>query len=155
MGSRRAESSTIRLAINVLLRVGAPRACFRGGVAALTLFGIATAVCLSSAQAIELASVGLFGAPGNNASNGVATNTDGNFVAFFSDASNLVPNDTNMARDVFIRDLIAGVTERVSVNSAGQQANGPSQSGGGSPAMSGDAGANRRVLFQCHESRRQ
>lgn len=138
MGSRRAESSTIRLAFHVLPRVGAPRACFRTSVTALALFGIATALCSSSAQAIELASVGLFGAPGNNASNGVATNTDGTFVAFFSDASNLVPNDTNGARDVFIRDLSLDVTQRISVNSAGQQANGPSQNGGGSPAMSGD-----------------
>lgn len=138
MGSRRAEISTMRLAFNVLLRARAPRACFRGGLAGLALFGLAMTGWMPSAHAIELASIGIFGAPGNSASNGVATNINGNFVAFFSDASNLVPNDTNEARDVFIRDLSANVTERISVSSGGQQANGPSHSAGGAPAMSDD-----------------
>ena len=43
---------------------------------------------------------------------------DGLFVAFNSGASNLVPGDTNGDLDVFVRDRIAGTTERVSVDSA-------------------------------------
>jgi hypothetical protein len=46
-------------------------------------------------------------------------------LAFVSDASNLVPGDTNGVADAFIRDLDTGAITRVSVNSHGEQANGP------------------------------
>lgn len=51
---------------------------------------------------------------------------DGRFVAFESDATNLVPGDTNGATDVFVRDTVTGTTTRVSVDSTGAQANGGS-----------------------------
>ena len=35
---------------------------------------------------------------------------DGRFVAFVSEADDLVPGDTNGVRDVFVRDRIAGTT---------------------------------------------
>jgi len=54
---------------------------------------------------------------------------DGRFVVFTSDASNLVPGDTNLS-DVFVRDLVAGTTERVSLATSGAQANGNCGSGG-------------------------
>ncbi len=44
---------------------------------------------------------------------------DGNFVAFFSMAGDLVANDTNAKEDVFVRDIAAGTTTLVSVNQAG------------------------------------
>jgi hypothetical protein len=47
-------------------------------------------------------------------------------LAFVSDASNLVPGDTNGVSDVFVRDLGTGKITRVSMNSKGEQANGPS-----------------------------
>ena len=47
---------------------------------------------------------------------------DGSTVAFHSDASNLVPDDTNGEADIFVRQLVGGVTERVSVNADGSQA---------------------------------
>ena len=46
---------------------------------------------------------------------------DGRTVAFLSDATNLVPNDTNAFNDVFVRDLDAGTTERVTVSSEGAE----------------------------------
>jgi hypothetical protein len=46
---------------------------------------------------------------------------DGRFIAFSSDATNLVAGDTNNESDVFVRDLQASTTERVSVDSAGGQ----------------------------------
>ena len=52
-----------------------------------------------------------------------AFSADGRFVAFFSDASNLVPGDTNDARDVFVRDRQTGTTRRVSVEPGGVQGN--------------------------------
>lgn len=48
---------------------------------------------------------------------------DGRYVAFWSSAGNLVPDDTNDADDVFVHDRQTGVTERVSVDSAGDQGN--------------------------------
>jgi Tol biopolymer transport system component len=51
---------------------------------------------------------------------------DGRFVAFASEADNLVPGDTNGKEDVFVRDRLSGTTERVSVSSAGEQGNGRS-----------------------------
>jgi dipeptidyl aminopeptidase/acylaminoacyl peptidase len=52
--------------------------------------------------------------------------SNGRFVAFGSYATNLVPNDTNDAVDVFVHDREKGITERVSVASDGTQANGDS-----------------------------
>jgi len=66
------------------------------------------------------------GAQGNGVSYGAAISADGRYVAFYSDAANLVPGDTNGATDVFVRDRRAGTTARVSVSSTATQANGRS-----------------------------
>ncbi|MFN2545526.1 MAG: TolB family protein [Actinomycetota bacterium] len=72
----------------------------------------------------ELVSVGPNGLPGAGASFGFAQVTpDGRYVAFFSEASDLVPNDSNRVQDVFERDLVNHTTERVSVSSSGGEAN--------------------------------
>ena len=60
--------------------------------------------------------------------------TDGRFVAFESNATNLVRDDTNLASDAFLRDRVLGTTERVSVSSAGTESNGFSYS----PSVSSD-----------------
>ena len=44
---------------------------------------------------------------------------NGRFVAFASKASNLVANDPNGQADVFVRDLVAGTTEIVSIRNDG------------------------------------
>ena len=67
------------------------------------------------------------GAEGNTNSNDVALSDDGRFIAFDSDASNLVTGDTNGAKDVFVRDRVLGKTTRVSVTPAGVQGNDDSQ----------------------------
>ena len=46
---------------------------------------------------------------------------DGRFVAFSSGAPNLVPGDTNIALDVFVRDRQLQTTERISVSPSGVQ----------------------------------
>jgi hypothetical protein len=61
------------------------------------------------------------GAQGNSASYDPSISADGRFVAFVSDAINLVPGDTNGKPDIFVRDRQSGRTERISVNSAGAQ----------------------------------
>jgi Tol biopolymer transport system component len=72
----------------------------------------------------------------------VSITPDGRFVAFTSYASNLVPGDTNNTSDVFIYDRQNASTERVSVDSFGNQAD--SHSGAGTPWMSADG---RYVVF--------
>ena len=48
--------------------------------------------------------------------------SDGRFIAFDSVASNLVPGDTNLSSDIFIHDTVTGVTQRVSLDTSGNQA---------------------------------
>jgi len=48
---------------------------------------------------------------------------DGNKVSFVSIADNLAPNDTNAQYDVFVRDISAGTTTRVSVGNGGIEGN--------------------------------
>src|SRR5439155_21568349 len=78
----------------------------------------------------ELVSAGVGGQPANGRS--WDAHVDGapglapRCVAFLSDASNLVPGDTNGKTDAFVRDLRADRTFRVSVATRGRQATGPS-----------------------------
>src|SRR5262249_2047737 len=71
----------------------------------------------TAAGAPELASVSGSGVPGNDSSytGSGPLSADGRFVAFFSRATNLVPEDANGTFDVFVRDRLAGTTELVSV----------------------------------------
>jgi Tol biopolymer transport system component len=69
-----------------------------------------------------LVSVGVNNTQANGESFGPSISGDRRFVVFSSDASNLVPDDTNEAFDVFVRDLELGVTERISVGPGGVQA---------------------------------
>jgi Tol biopolymer transport system component len=65
----------------------------------------------------------------SNGSNAPAISSDGRYVSFHSDMTNLVPGDTNKVFDIFVHDRLSGKTQRVSVSSAGKQAN--AESGGG------------------------
>ena len=67
-----------------------------------------------------------------------ALSTDGRFVAFASDAPNLVADDTNNATDVFVHDRQARTTDRVSVGADGAQADGGESY---APAISADGTA--------------
>lgn len=77
----------------------------------------------------ERVSVHTSGAEGNGASTSVWISGDGNRVLFLSKATNLVDDDTNGVADLFLRDRALGTTERVSLSSAGEQANNASLSG--------------------------
>lgn len=83
---------------------------------------------------IELASIRANGRAGSNTSDSPALSADGNFVAFASEATDLVAGDRNGVRDVFVRDRAQGITERVSVATDGSQAVGLSDA----PAISGN-----------------
>jgi Tol biopolymer transport system component len=68
-------------------------------------------------------SVDSVGNQANDASDRGSITPDGRFVVFYSFASNLVPGDTNNNIDIFVYDTLANTTTRVSVDSAGNQAN--------------------------------
>ncbi|MCB9112600.1 MAG: PD40 domain-containing protein [Anaerolineales bacterium] len=55
------------------------------------------------------------GEPNNEAIN-ASISGDGRFVVFDSEADNLVPNDTNGAGDIFVRDMQLGTTTGVTVS---------------------------------------
>jgi Tol biopolymer transport system component len=74
----------------------------------------------------ERVSVASSGSQANSHSLRTALSASGELVAFYSYASNLVPDDTNGVTDVFVHDRTTGVTERVSVDSAGGQSDGES-----------------------------
>lgn len=92
--------------------------------------GVVSVACwegdaLAAATTVRV-SVSSLAAQGNGESSNPAVSANGRFVAFASRASNLVAGDTNGAWDVFVRDLVAGTTSRVSVSSKEHQSNGPS-----------------------------
>jgi Tol biopolymer transport system component len=68
-------------------------------------------------------SVSTGGAQANDQSFFPAIAGGGGYVAFASLASNLVPGDTNGVNDIFVRNLLTDTTSRVTVSSAGVQAN--------------------------------
>ena len=81
---------------------------------------------------------------GNSAANGPSRqpsiSEDGRFVAYASEAGNIVPPDTNTFSDVFVFDRVAGTTERVSDADDGGEGDGDSEK----PDVSADG---RRVAF--------
>ena len=98
---------------------------------------IAITCCLaanSGAQTTVKVNLSSQGAQADELSGVGTVSADGRYVAFFSDATNLVPGDVPFTRDVFHRDRWDGVTTLVSVSASGGYANG----GGENPTMSAD-----------------
>ncbi|MEV0262597.1 hypothetical protein AB0I49_14780 [Streptomyces sp. NPDC050617] len=83
---------------------------------------------------VERVSVATGGAQADLRSSGAAISADGRYVAFASDAANLVPGDDDGTDDVFVRDRHTGRTERVSSGTAA----GPQPYGAWMPAISAD-----------------
>ncbi|HET8945324.1 MAG TPA: hypothetical protein VFO59_11130 [Dehalococcoidia bacterium] len=109
-----------------------------------TICGLASlpgaSVALGTIERVSVTSAELEATGGDSLDTAVSDN--GRFVAFASDATDLVAGDTNGMTDIFVRDRADGTTERVSVNSAEEQAlAGDSER----PAISGDG---RYVVFR-------
>jgi Tol biopolymer transport system component len=85
-------------------------------------------------------SLGPLGLQGDGDSFSPSVSADGRYVAFASFASTLVSGDTNDELDVFVRDLVAGATTRVSVGPGGAESDDRSFS----PSISDDG---RYVAF--------
>ncbi|HEX9945300.1 MAG TPA: hypothetical protein VGG03_25095 [Thermoanaerobaculia bacterium] len=115
---------------------------FFSPVLAIALIALASGAPPASAQSgvTERVSVDSNGVEADSVSELAAVSADGRFVAFASLASNLVPDDTNNASDVFVHDRRTGTTERVSVDSRGRQGDRDSGFVGvsGNPAISAD-----------------
>lgn len=95
-----------------------------------------TLVCISRAPDGSLA---------NGPSGQPAISANGRFVVFASEASNLVPGDTNGFSDIFAYDLRGGTLERVNVASDGTQADLPCFQ----PTVSADG---RMVAFESYST---
>jgi hypothetical protein len=106
----------------------------------------ATSGASADSSDVERVSVASDGTQGNGGSFATSLSGDGRFVAFLSDASNLVADDTNHALDVFVRDRQTGTTERVSVASDGTEGDFGSDS---IPSLSADG---RFVAFDSYST---
>ncbi len=108
------------------------------------LSGLVLVTASVAAQScVERASVGSGGVEGNSHAYAPALSADGRWIAFVSESSTLVPGDTNIVADIFIRDRRSDTTTRASVASSGAQmspwlAGGLSPVGCASPSLSAD-----------------
>lgn len=91
--------------------------------------------------ALQRMSQSVAGLGGDGPSYFASLSGDGRLVAFTSDATDLVPGDTNGISDVFVRDQLTGAIERISVTSDEAQG----AQGGENPSMSADG---RYVAFE-------
>ena len=71
----------------------------------------------------ELASVADNGSKGNNNSENAVLSADGRYVVFESYSDNLVSGDNNLAKDIFVRDLVNDTIKRVSISNNGVEGN--------------------------------
>ena len=105
---------------------------------ALLALALAAVSSMAHADLTERVSVTSGGAqwhgPFNPLWHTVSISADGRYVTFDSEAADLVTGDTNGASDVFVRDRVAGMTERISLGDGGEQGNADSWR----PAISGD-----------------
>jgi Tol biopolymer transport system component len=90
--------------------------------------------------ATTLVNVSSTGVQANKVNSPIDVSADGRFVLFSSQATNLVPNDTNDGDDLFLRDRQLGTTTRVSVDLAGNQFE-------GALSMPGRMSADGRVII--------
>lgn len=103
--------------------------------ASLSLLVLLAAIGTVEAQPATMRlSVGSTGGQGNGPSESPVISADGRWVAFASTATNLVADDTNGRRDVFVHDRQTGTTTRVSLATGGGQGNHDSSG----PAISAD-----------------
>ena len=84
----------------------------------------------------------IFGTQGNSGSYNPSISADGRYVIFESYADNLVSGDTNNSKDIFVRDLIANTTKRISLTNDPEDLQGNNDSYNSSISVDG-----RYVVF--------
>jgi putative cell wall-binding protein/Tol biopolymer transport system component len=106
------------------ITLGATRSITLGGTAVVSDKAAHLIGCIHRVAAVGIAVQGEAVLPDLSA--------DGRYVSFYSEASTLVPEDTNGNADVFLGDTLTGTITRVSTASDGTQAS------GSTPALSDD-----------------
>lgn len=100
---------------------------FRVAAALVVLLALMLAITASGAagpMVISIVSSTSAGAEGDGNSRDAAVSADGRYVVFYSQASDLSPDDTNgAAEDIFLKDTLSGFVALVSTNADGVQAN--------------------------------
>ncbi len=91
-----------------------------------------------SSGTTTLSSVTATGIQADGPSSAGSISSDGHFTVFTSEATNLVGGDTFGNADVFVRDRVSGAVTRVSVNTAGTQADHDSAASASAAAISAD-----------------
>jgi hypothetical protein len=104
------------------------------------VLGMGVGVAHAATPTTSRVSTSSSGIEGNGASSSPTVSADGRFVAFASNANNLIAEDNNGEPDVFLRDRKTGQTLLVSVTNAGLQSNDDSYT----PRISADG---RYVFF--------
>lgn len=92
------------------------------------------------AESTERVSIARSGEEGDGASGDPSLSDGGRYVAFTSEATNLVPGDSNGVSDVYVKDRATGKVRRVNLTPSGAQSAG----GAGGAQISGDG---RYVAF--------
>ncbi|MGH9038560.1 MAG: TolB family protein [Acidimicrobiia bacterium] len=92
-----------------------------GCLAGMGLVGIPDTMAIAPVgSSVALVSVNAAGTDGaNSGSAGASISADGTKIAFYTEANDLGPADAGNDHDVYVRDLLTGVTTLVSVNAAG------------------------------------
>lgn len=106
---------------------------------------LTTAQGCNTLYTLARASVSSTGAQADGESSDPSLSGDGRYVAYSSQAVNLVANDDNLSDDIFVYDRQNCQTQRVSVRTDGTQANGASFA----PSFSSDG---RRLVFDSSAS---
>jgi hypothetical protein len=103
-----------------------------------------------SGRTTEMVSVSSSERQGDDISSGPAISRTGQFVAFMSLATQLVPDDTNREADIFLRDRKTGTTERITVGPGGEQGEGGGEFDTGFPSTISPSG--RFVTFDSNQT---
>ncbi|MFA0833580.1 MAG: Ig-like domain-containing protein [Methanobacterium formicicum] len=92
----------------------------------LTVLTLVTGT-VSATNTTELVSIHTNGSQSANGySYEPSISADGHYIAFSSNANNLIDNDTNYCSDIFVRDRLLNITERISISNTGEEGNGDS-----------------------------
>ena len=101
-----------------------------------------------SDDSLVRASTNSFGGQADGQSWSPSLSADGRYVAFASNATNLVAGDTNFAEDVFRKDLVTGTVERASLGANGVEGTSFTTTAGSGANVVSISGDGRFVAFQ-------
>src|SRR6185436_15048771 len=107
-------------------RSRAPRGSVSMRVSAASILLVEFLSAGAFAQGIARTSLDASGGDADGASTSRSITSDGRYVAFASDATDLVAGDGDGTTDVFLRDLVNGTTTLVSVDMTGADSDGDS-----------------------------